>query len=108
MNTRAEASVPLVQRKGGTLNLARPFPFSGRQVLIALAAAALVGGAALNRGWLVALGIAPLLLSLAPCIAMCALGLCMMRGSKGCGSQRSPGDQQLQPVPVKLSRPGQP
>lgn len=27
--------------------------------------------------WLVALGIAPLLLALAPCAAMCALGLCM-------------------------------
>ena len=29
-------------------------------------------------GWLVALGLAPLLISVAPCVAMCALGLCSM------------------------------
>ena len=35
----------------------------------------------MNWGWLVAVGAAPLILSLAPCIAMCGLGLCMMSGS---------------------------
>jgi hypothetical protein len=48
----------------------------------------LVGGAALSLiaagliwqwSWLVAIGVAPLLLSAAPCVAMCALGLCMHR-----------------------------
>ena len=34
-------------------------------------------GLALNWSWLVAVGAAPLILSLAPCAAMCALGLCM-------------------------------
>ena len=35
-------------------------------------------------GWpsLVAAGFAPLLLGVLPCIAMCALGLCMRRGGK--------------------------
>ena len=38
-------------------------------------------GLALNWSWLVAVGAAPLILSLAPCAVMCALGLCMnMRG----------------------------
>jgi hypothetical protein len=38
-------------------------------------------GLALNWSWLVAVGAAPLVLSFAPCAAMCALGLCMnMRG----------------------------
>ena len=36
-------------------------------------------GLALNWSWLVAAGIAPLILGLAPCVAMCALGLCMPR-----------------------------
>lgn len=49
-----------------------------RRVLIALAIAVVGAGAALNWGWLVALGVAPLLLSLAPCAVMCALGVCMM------------------------------
>ena len=48
----------------------------------------LVGGAAValiaagliwQWSWLVAIGVAPLLLSAAPCVAMCALGLCMHR-----------------------------
>ena len=56
-----------------------------RRVLIALAIAVVGAGAALNWGWLVALGVAPLLLSFAPCALMCALGLCMM----GRGGQSS-------------------
>jgi hypothetical protein len=35
-------------------------------------------GLALGWNWLTALGFAPLILSLAPCAAMCALGVCMM------------------------------
>lgn len=55
----------------------------------------LVGGAALaliaagliwQWSWLVAIGIAPLLLSAAPCVAMCALGLCMHRMSGAAGA----------------------
>ncbi|WP_246093825.1 MULTISPECIES: hypothetical protein [Mesorhizobium] len=51
----------------------------GRRGLIAAAAAAAVAGLAFNWAWLVAAGIAPLLLSVLPCVAMCALGLCMHR-----------------------------
>lgn len=43
-------------------------------LLITLAA---VIGAAFNWSWLVAIGIAPLLIAVLPCAAMCALGLCM-------------------------------
>lgn len=55
----------------------------------------LVGGAALaliaagliwQWSWLVAIGIAPLLLSAAPCVAMCAFGLCMHRMSGAAGA----------------------
>lgn len=56
-----------------------------RRVLIGIAAVALVGGAALNWGWLVAVGAAPLILALAPCAAMCALGMCM----KGKGKEKA-------------------
>jgi hypothetical protein len=48
-----------------------------RRGLLVLAAVVLVVGAALNWSRLVAVGLAPLLLSAAPCAAMCALGLCM-------------------------------
>lgn len=49
----------------------------GRRALWLLGGAALVAGAALNWGWLVAIGVAPLLVAVLPCVAMCALGLCM-------------------------------
>jgi hypothetical protein len=52
---------------------------TGRRGLIALAAIALIAGAAFNWSWLVAVGIAPLLITALPCVAMCALGLCMNR-----------------------------
>jgi hypothetical protein len=60
----------------------------GRRGLIALAALALVSGLALNWSWLVAAGIAPLLLGVLPCVAMCALGLCMNRmAGKSCSTR---------------------
>jgi hypothetical protein len=52
------------------------YSLGGRRGLIVLTVATLGAGAYFNWDWLVAAGIAPLLLALAPCIAMCALGLC--------------------------------
>jgi len=57
---------------------------SRRQMLVITGLAAIGGGAAFNWDWLTAVGAAPLILSLAPCAAMCALGLCMRGGSSGC------------------------
>lgn len=57
----------------------------GRGGLLVLGLAIIILGIALNWSWLLALGIAPLLLSALPCLAMCALGLCMhkMAGRSG-------------------------
>ena len=72
-----------------------PLPRLGRHSLILAAMALIAAGMALNWGWLVAMGAAPLILSLAPCAVMCGLGLCMMGGSKSCstktGSTETPG-----------------
>ena len=46
--------------------------------LVALGAAIVVIGGALNWHWLVAAGVAPLVLSVLPCVVMCSLGLCMV------------------------------
>jgi hypothetical protein len=48
-------------------------------LLGSIALALLAAGFAWQWSWLVAIGVAPLLLSAAPCLAMCALGLCMRR-----------------------------
>jgi hypothetical protein len=53
------------------------------KVWLVLAAVALAAGAAFNWSWLVAAGAAPLLLSLAPCLAMCALHLCARKAAGG-------------------------
>src|SRR3989442_4249075 len=58
--------------------------------LIVVALAIIGTGLALGWNWVVAAGLAPLLLSLAPCAAMCALGVCMMaKGNASCAKQGS-------------------
>jgi hypothetical protein len=63
----------------------------GRNGVIALIGLALVIGAALNWSWLVAVGVVPLLITVLPCAAMCALGLCMNRMDGGsCSTETNP------------------
>ena len=58
-----------------------------RRGLLILAGLAIVAGLALNWSWLAAAGIAPILISVLPCVAMCALGLCMNKaGGKSCST----------------------
>ena len=58
-----------------------------RLVLGAVALGVIIAAAAWQWSWLIAIGVAPLLLSAAPCAAMCGLGLCMHRmGNRSCGT----------------------
>ncbi len=50
-----------------------------RWVLLAIGGLVLLIGAILNWGWLVAVGIAPIIIAVAPCAIMCGLGLCAMK-----------------------------
>ena len=61
----------------------------GPKGIAVLVVSALVIGAALNWSWLVAVGIAPLLLTVLPCAVMCGLGLCMNRMTGGSCSTSS-------------------
>jgi len=45
-------------------------------ILLAVLAVAAIGYS--NWGWLVAIGVAPIILAMLPCAAMCAMGMCMM------------------------------
>jgi hypothetical protein len=60
----------------------------GRRGLIVLAVVLVLAATALNWSWLVAAGIAPLLVAFAPCAAMCALGLCASRMGGGSCSRK--------------------
>lgn len=67
----------------------------GRCGLIVLAVIVIAAGLFLSWGWLAAAGIAPILLALAPCAAMCALGVCMNKmGNKSCSSESTSADKQ--------------
>ena len=60
--------------------------------LILTAAVVVTAGLALGWEWLAAAGALPLLLSVLPCVAMCALGLCMKGGNgQSCSSQQGSG-----------------
>lgn len=81
---------PAVSGPSGNVSTFLPPWFGNRRNLIIGAIA--VGGVGLAFGWpsLVALGVAPILLSLLPCAVMCAAGVCMMgRGMKTTPSQGS-------------------
>ena len=67
--------------RGSSLKVLRSIGTS-RPGLIAVAAAVLGSGLALNWTSLVAIGAAPLILGVLPCAAMCAVGLCMPMGPK--------------------------
>jgi hypothetical protein len=68
------------------LGVARYY-LGGRGGLLIVAATVVAGGLALNWSWLVAAGIAPLLIGVLPCVAMCALGLCMHKmGGQSCAA----------------------
>ena len=66
----------------------------GRNRLIVAAALGVIAAAAAWQwNWLVAIGAAPLLLSVAPCAAMCGLGLCMHRmGGRACATPPQDGN----------------
>lgn len=54
-----------------------------RKGLVLASALVVAGGLALGWEWLAVAGVLPLVLSVLPCVAMCALGLCMMKGGDG-------------------------
>lgn len=68
-NSRSSISVPTILKW-----------LSRRRLLFGGFSLALISaGLAWQWSWLVAIGVAPLLITTAPCLAMCTLGLCVHR-----------------------------
>src|SRR6266571_4532133 len=80
-----------------------------RWVLIGLAIGGAIAGLASGWDWIVAAGLAPLVVSALPCIAMCALGMCAMRGQKSCqGEDATPRNRNAAGQSAQTTEPPRP
>jgi hypothetical protein len=69
------------------VNAIWPWLHSRRAMVILAAVVMTIGGLALGWNWLVAVGVAPILIAVLPCVVMCAVGLCAMKqGNKSCSA----------------------
>jgi hypothetical protein len=78
----------------GPMNATQDFVrhwLSGRRGLI-IGGLVVIAGLALGWNWLSAIGIAPVILSLAPCAVMCAIGACAMRRDNSACSKSGAAD----------------
>ena len=75
------------------------------RVLLTLATIVIVAGLALNWSWLVAAGLAPILISTLPCLVMCAFGVCAMcrSGEKHSAPVRDAVDLASPPATLAIS-----
>jgi hypothetical protein len=73
--------------------------------VIAMIVLAVVIGAVINWSWLVAVGIAPLLVTVLPCALMCALGLCVNKMTgRSCSTSSTSPDHSSTPMPKAVQR----
>src|ERR1700742_3310424 len=78
----------IVQRPMPSLRGLATAWLGSRRALVMTGIVVVLVGMALGWKWLTAIGIAPVILSLAPCAAMCAIGACAMM--KGASSAAKP------------------
>lgn len=73
----------------------------GNRLVLATAGIGVTGaGLALGWDWLSAIGVAPLIVATAPCLIMCALGMCMMgKGNRQSVPPAGASDAQSDPPP---------
>src|SRR3954468_7912264 len=96
--SQTSAAAPVLARD--LAHAARNYLGGRRGPLILAVAVVAAGAAALNWSWRAAAGIAPLLWSLLPCAAMCALGLCMSRMSWSRSPDDGAPDAETLPIPA--------
>ena len=91
MNTPQIETVRMLQARFA------PGAFLPNRWVLTVAVLALVAIVAASWNWLVAAGLAALLVSALPCLVMCGLGLCMHRFLGGTGSPQASGSAATNP-----------
>ena len=94
-NSSTSPGISLEQDRMGLLR----YWLRDRRVLIGLVVAAVVAGAAFNWSWLVAAGLAPIVLMMAPCGGMCAIGMCKKGKGTSTGGTNAAGEADGSPPP---------
>ena len=92
MNTPQIETVRMLQARFAPGVLLR-----NKWALMAVAVLALVAIVTASWSWLVAAGLATILVSALPCLIMCGLGLCMHRFLGGSGSPQASGSATTEP-----------
>jgi hypothetical protein len=76
-----------------------------RRGLLILAALVAITGFALNWSWLVAIGVAPILIAVLPCLVICGLGLCMSKMTGNSSDPKQHENPALRPDLKNISNP---
>ncbi len=77
--TMPQSTTPANPLLGRDVLRAARYYLGNRWALLGLASLAVIAGLSFGGwGWLVAAGLAPVILSTLPCLVMCAFGICMM------------------------------
>src|SRR5216683_5494207 len=77
--TMPQSTTPTEPSLGRDVLRAARYYLGNRWALLGLASLAVIAGLSFGGwGWLVAAGLAPIILSTLPCLVMCGLGVCMM------------------------------
>lgn len=96
------SGTPITQRVGTIIR----HSLTSRRGLIA-GLAIVAAGLALGWNWLTAIGVAPIILSLAPCAAMCAVGACAMMKGRSAGGDANTIDGAPARQPSSLMSPAE-
>lgn len=75
--------------KGRLASLLRAV-LANRRAILMIGIVAVAAGLYMKRDWLITAGVAPVVIGLLPCAAMCALGLCMGGMKKNGGDGDNP------------------
>ncbi len=101
--TMPQSTTPANPSLGRDVLRAALYYLGNRWALLGLGSLAVIAGLSFGGwGWLVAAGLAPVILSTLPCLVMCAFGVCMM-GRSNKSKSTAPRDETDAAIPLSVA-----